>query len=195
MYEPIRALKAQLDTDTGGVYLDRDTHWTEYGGMSMVEQIVERVAPGLYDPAEVTVAGVEPLEGDLTRILGLPETYDVVDLAVDRLGVSTTELDEQAVDGSYPIRRFVSDAPTAPMVEGRTVMLFDSFSFPIIEEMTPYFEELTLVHWDAVGSVDVAGLMAEADHVVVQVAERNFTFRVGEKLFDAGLLDQLDAAA
>ncbi|MDY7105985.1 MAG: hypothetical protein S0880_32770 [Actinomycetota bacterium] len=191
VYGPVLRLKEELDDESGGVYLDRDTHWTEYGGMAMVAQVLDRVAPGVFDPADVAEVGVQPLEGDLSRILGLPETYEVVDLEVDRKGVSTTELESRAVEGSYPIRRFVSEANTAPLVEGSTLMLFDSYTFPVIEEMAPYFEELTLVHWDAVGAVDVAAMIADADHVIVQVAERNLTFRVGEKLFDADLLDQL----
>jgi hypothetical protein len=186
LYRPIEALKT---ASAEPIYHPRDTHWTGKGSGVLLEGVVESLQPGLWRPDEFVDTGLEPFEPDLTRLLGLGQNIQTPLYEVRRDGVTTVEGPEEAVDGSFPTRRFTSTSTAAPLIEGRTVMIYDSFTLGSLTNLAPYFADITFVHWNALGVADLGPLLGDADTVVAEGAEREFTWRMREKLAATGLAD------
>jgi hypothetical protein len=77
----------------------------------------------------------------------------------------------------------------APLVQGRTVMLYDSFTIGSITNLAPFFEDITFIHWNALGTIDLPAELAGATTVIAEGAEREFTWRMREKVSTSGLAD------
>jgi hypothetical protein len=186
LYGPVEALKAQSPVP---VYHPRDTHWTQRGAAVEVQQLVERLQPGLWRDSDLHATGQTELVPDLTRLLGLPKTDHEESYAIVRPGVTTTEGPPTPVQGDFAIRHFRSTSTAAALIPGHTVMLYDSFTLPAVEMLAPFFSDLTLVHWNVIGKADVEGLLRDADRVVAEGAEREFAWRMGDKVVGTGLVD------
>ncbi len=180
LYGPLLERKAAQPEP---IYHPRDTHWTMEGGAIYVERLIEALEPGLWNDAELVETGQQDIVPDLTRLLGLPQTEQETAFAVRRSGVETTENAPQPVEQvEFPIRNFTSTSSGAALVEGRTLLVYDSFTLPVIDLLAPFFADVTFVHWNALGIADVAALVEASDRVVIEGAEREFTWRMGEKL-------------
>lgn len=198
LYGPIEALKAASSTP---VYHPRDTHWTQRGAAQYVSEVVERLQPGLWDDGELVQTGTATLTPDLTRLLGLPKTDTEDAYAVQRPGVTVSEDPPIPVAGDFAVRRFHASATGGTsLIAGRTVMIYDSFTLSAVDLLTPFFADLTLVHWNDIGKTNVAELIAAADTVVVEGAEREFAWRMSDKVagvpapsVGAALLGELEA--
>jgi hypothetical protein len=190
LYGPLETLKAQSPVP---IYHPRDTHWTQRGAAVEVQELVEGLQPGLWQDSELQSTGQTALVPDLTRLLGLPKTDHEEAFTVVRPGVTTTEGPPTPVEGDFSIRHFQSTSTGVPLITGRTVMLYDSFTLPAVGMLAPFFADLTLVHWNVVGKADVAGMLAEADRVVAEGAEREFAWRMGDKVVGTGLLERVEA--
>jgi hypothetical protein len=190
LYGPLESLKAQSAVP---IYHPRDTHWTQRGAAVEVQQIVERAQPGLWRDDELHATGQAELVPDLTRLLGLPKTDHEESYAVVRPGVTTTEGPETPVEGDFAVRHLHSTSTGAELIGGSTVMFYDSFTLPAVEMLAPFFSDLTLVHWNVVGKVDVDSMLAGADRVLAEGAEREFAWRMGDKVQGTGLLARVEA--
>jgi hypothetical protein len=154
-----------------------------------VQQLVERLQPGLWRDSDLHATGQTELVPDLTRLLGLPKTDHEESYAIVRPGVTTTEGPPTPVQDDFAIRHFRSTSTAAALIPGHTVMLYDSFTLPAVEMLAPFFSDLTLVHWNVIGKADVEGLLRDADRVVAEGAEREFAWRMGDKVVGTGLVD------
>lgn len=187
LYDDLAALKASSEEP---IYHPRDTHWTGIGVQVMFRRLLDSLQPGLWKPEEYVNTGDEAFEPDLTRLLGLTQTVQVPRYEVQRPGVVTTEDEPTPVPGDFAIRHFTSRAQGGTaLVKGKTVMIYDSFTIGSIPNLAPYFEDITFIHWNALGKVDAAPTLAAATTVVAEGAEREFTWRMGEKLSATGLVD------
>lgn len=184
LYEPLEQLKAQSDEP---IYHPRDTHWTGAGAALFVERMVDSLDPGLWRDGALRVAGTADFEPDLTRLLGLPQRVEVPEFEIVRDGVTTTVSAEVPVEGAQPIRRSTSRTTGEGLVEGRSVVIYDSFGLSAIDLVQPFFADVSFVHWNAVDSPEAEALLDAADTVVAQGAEREVTWRVREKLDASGL--------
>ena len=166
---------ADLKTSAGeeNLYIPTDTHWTTFAAGRMVEEIVERVEAGLWDPAELKREREVLRNGDLTRMMGLRDPVSVSVYAIERAGVSPETLPgSQAELPGMRIYRARSEGP-ARIVPVRVFFLHDSFMYSGIEMLPSYFAESAFSHWQTAGHPD--GLSREirsADVVVIQIAER-----------------------
>lgn len=190
LFGPVEALKRE---SAGPVYHERDTHWTEQGAALLARQVVDSLDPSLWDPRALVPGGPTPFEPDLTRLLGLPQTIEIREYAVERPGVTTTAGSETPVDGAPPIERFTSTSTGTGLIGGRTVVLYDSFGIPAIDLLAPYFADVAFVHWNDLGSPEAEAALDGAGTVVAEGAEREFTWRTGDKLGTTGLAERWPA--
>ena len=186
LYRAVDELKAESPEP---IYHPRDTHWTEQGAGVLLERLVDTVRPGMWKPEEYTQVGTEPFQPDLTRLLGLGQTIEAPRYVVARPGITTTEGPETPVAGTFPIRHFTSSAggaAGADLIPGKTVMLYDSFTIGSIPNLAPFFEDVTFIHWNALGTIDLRAQLAGAKTVIAEGAEREFTWRMRDKVSPTG---------
>lgn len=183
------AIEQLTSTSAEPLYNPRDTHWTEQGAGVLLERLVDALQPGLWKPEEYTQVGTEAFEPDLTRLLGLGQTIQAPHYVVERPGVTTTEGPAVAVAGTFPIRHFTSTSSSggAALIPGKTVMFYDSFTIGSIENLAPFFEDVTFIHWNALGTIDLPAQLAGARTVIAEGAEREFTWRMRDKVLPTGL--------
>jgi hypothetical protein len=188
IYDALFQLKASSPQP---IYQPRDTHWTEQGAGVMLRTLVNSVQPGLWNDAEYENRGDQPFEPDLTRLLGLPQAISTPHYEVRRPGVVTTEQASDPVKGTFPVRHFTSvSSAGAPLIPGETVMIYDSFSIGSIPNLAPFFADITFVHWNAVGSsYDLPSRIKAAGTVLMEGAEREFTWRMRDRVAQTGLVE------
>ena len=153
-------LLAQKRSAGDGLYSRKDSHWTTYGSLALVRAVVDRLGDrGRAGKAAIRVRAGEVVDpgraeytGDLTGLLGAPET--------DTLA-----------------RREIHRPAGAPRIAGRTVLVGDSYSDAPLPQLAPYFEDLHVLSWVNTPPAQMAEEIERADTVILETVEREFTFR------------------
>lgn len=157
------------------LYFQIDTHWTNTGAMSYVEGIVERLAPGTFDPAEV-VPAADTRGGDLAKLKGTPRQEFQPGLEVRRPGVTVVESnvsDDERTNVQVVTSKVTST--DAPLIEGITVILGDSFTRQALPLLVPYFEELVFLQRPYLLEHTVGEALEGrvADRIIIGEVQRN----------------------
>jgi hypothetical protein len=168
----------ERDAGNDSLYYADDTHWKPRMTMSAARRLLDHFDPDLWDGAAVAAA-TETRVGDLTRLIGRPDTTTHERLAIDRAGPDAKRLDENDQLGPNDWR---SDA-TEPVLGGHTLVVHDSFLAPAEPWLADYLERSRFVDWTRVDDL-VAGdkdwlisQLVEADRVILQLVERNLLGR------------------
>lgn len=156
------------------IYFHQDTHWTPLGALIATEALIESLAPGLWSPEQVPTDGFANYETDLSRLIGLPARERVPKLVI-RPGVTVTEgTIELAVDidNARDVATFAVEA-SAPAVEGRTLIVYDSFYGINMRRIAPWFRDSVWVHQgDLSDNPTLAASLPAFDRVVIARVER-----------------------
>lgn len=174
--------------DVESLYWRRDSHWNPQGAVLVSAAVVDAVQPGLWDEAAVHVGADTSHVTDLTQLMGLPEEESSPSVEVRRPGVTTTEL---PTSDPTVTRHFVSTTTGGALVPGKTVILHDSFGNIQVDQLAPYFEDVTFVWmragvtesvksgdgrwsvtWPGLAAPELSALVRGADTVVYQSVER-----------------------
>jgi alginate O-acetyltransferase complex protein AlgJ len=161
------------------LYRKSDSHWNGQGASVFVEQVLTRLDPTLLTGhADPFVEGREiEVAGDLGAMLGTPTSDMVVEVTVDRPGV-TLSVGGQTIEptsipklGSRPVLIDVSSTG-ALLIPGRTAVLGDSFYSSARPIFTPFFDDVTMLHNESDARV-IAHVIANSDTIVVELVERS----------------------
>jgi hypothetical protein len=164
-------------------YFRTDSHWTGSGALVAVERLVSGSAPDVWTASEPRLDGEETEVGDLTALLGLADEETVPAWRVDRPGVEVeVEVEEW---GSQSVIRSHATSDGAPLVEGTTVLIGDSFLVGELDLLQPYFEDLVVLRWQTLQGHELADIVdAEPRVVIVQLVARNMANDVYESPLD-----------
>lgn len=160
-------------TDTP-LYYTQDSHWTPTGAMPAIATIVESLAPGVWDPAEITIDGNTRYPMELARLMGKPSDgvtprYVVRPTVVVEDGVVPTPVD---LGNARDIGMFTS-LGTTKVVPGTTLVVYDSFFNINRRRIVPWFERTVWVHaGDLRDHPEIADHLPAIDTIVVVRAER-----------------------
>lgn len=160
------------------VYRQRDTHWDGIGGLTLVTEVIEALR--FEGNHRVVDDGTEALPGDLTRVLGVQSLDPVAQLSIDN-DAREVSTDELIPERPGLIRRVQSTSPD-PMVDGRTVIIIDSFGETAIDSFTQIFSDVTFVTWQSYESPAARAAVADAELLIVQSAERETPRNLSERL-------------
>jgi hypothetical protein len=157
------------------LYFRQDTHWTPLGAVIATRSLVESLAPGVWDDAQMPIEGFANHDTDLSRLIGLPRKERVPRLVVrpgvevERTTVSTgVDLKSARDIGHYVVDR------TAKAVEGRTLIVYDSYFRTNERRIAPWFRDSVWVHADDLKrSPELVADLPEFDLVVVERVERS----------------------
>lgn len=157
------------------LYFRQDTHWTPLGAVIATRALVESLAPGVWDETQMPVEGFASYNTDLSRIMGLPAKERLPRLVV-RPGVDverTTVSTNVDLKNARDIGHYTVD-PAAVAVEGRTLILYDSFFRTNERRIAPWFRDSVWVHTsDLEESPELAADLPAFDHVIIERVERS----------------------
>jgi hypothetical protein len=157
------------------LYFKQDTHWTPLGAMIATKALVQSLTPGVWDDAQMPIDGFANYETDLSRLIGLPAKERVPRLVV-RPGVEmerTVVPTKVDLKSARDIGHYVVDR-TAKAVEGRTLIIYDSFFRTNERRIAPWFRDSVWVHADDLErSPELVADLPTFDQVVVERAERS----------------------
>lgn len=186
--EPVAALRRTLPARE--VFYRTDTHWTQRGAFPYVRAVVR----GARGDAAVAARGRDLVEaaprdfvGDLTRVQGDPRVTRERVFVVRRAGGGRVQREAVTVAGIAGQRTRI-EGGQAPVVQGRTLLLADSFGLTVPDLLPPYFADLTALSWGSGQAATLRDAIAGADTVVLQIVEREV---VRQAAFDGpGLLSE-----
>lgn len=168
----------------GQVWRKLDTHWGPLGASLLGRDIANALDPELVAQTRYTVSGTTQLRGDLSVMLGTPQTETVPQVKIDRPGVTLSA-------NGQPLASF-DKAPTvgygfttitgtstgpAQLYPGKTVIFGDSFLASSISSVVPYFADMSYINYNAAaqeGAITALARRAVAsDTVVLELVQRN----------------------
>jgi hypothetical protein len=160
--------------DSPPLYFTQDSHWTPTTAMPAIGAIVESLAPDVWDPAEITVDGTTRFSLELARLMGLPRYANVPryivrpTVTVEHSVVATPfELTNASDIGVY------TTDPSAKVVPGTTLVVYDSFFNINRSRIVPWFERTIWIHaGDLRDHPEVAALLPKIDTIVLARVER-----------------------
>lgn len=156
------------------IYFHQDTHWTPLGALVATQALIDALAPGLWSQDQVPTDGFAAYETDLSRLIGLPAKERVPKLVI-RPGVDVTEGSielDAAIDNARDIATFAV-SPDAAAVEGRTLIVYDSFYGTNMRRIAPWFRESVWVHQgDLSDHPALVASLPTFDRVIVARVER-----------------------
>lgn len=163
-------------------YIFDDTHWTPQAAALYAGLIIDRLstdavaAPGLFDAGDVVERGTIAYQNDVLGLMGVDRPQSVPRLVSERDGVVTTR-DAEKHDG-VTTRRWVSTGPG--LIEGRTLILHDSFFEVNREVLAPYFADLTALPLSAITRPGTLATLDGYDHVIVLEVQRFVPSYIGD---------------
>lgn len=169
MRPPLAAAAEEYDKP---VYFPQDSHWTNEGALTMLEQIAEELEPGVTDDWEISRRGERQSTADLPPLIGQEGKNDSTsyrlrpDGQTDRTASAVNDLRE-------PVRR-TSD-PLDGMIQRPTLLLGDSFTLPISSYLPAAFSDVTQLYYSTVEPDPglVARTMGDNEVVILEIVERN----------------------
>jgi hypothetical protein len=176
--------------EPGRLFQHGDSHWSFQGSIVFTREVLDRlVSRGTAPPQLRGAPGAVQLpdrhmEGDLYRLMGMPRSDKVANWAVRRAGVTVTTSAIPTPSGRDIRSRTVTAPPGTPLVPGRTLVVYDSFYYNADLQMAPYFQQLTLLHWDDFLPMARAGTLPGFDRVIFEAAQRSWPLRTMEQLPD-----------
>ena len=176
MRGPLAEAQEQLGNP---LYRPTDSHWNKQGASVFVQEVVTRLDPALLaGDTSPFVDGPEiEAPGDLGAMLGTPRADPIVDVTVERPGVTlsvggqTIEASDVPRLGPAPVTVDVASTE-APLFPGRTALLGDSFSASARPLIAPFFEALAVQHNQSAAPV-LAQTIVDSDTVIVELVERS----------------------
>ena len=168
-------LIAAADGDGPLLYRRTDTHWNDHGALHYSRALLDRFAPDIYDPSELFDRGTVEREGDLNKLLGRDDIELVPHVEVVRPGVEVELSNPAREDGGRSVWLSEATSAGAPLVDGVTVIIGDSFTRSALRVLEPYFEELIFMNRAAIVDRTVLGALQgrQPDRIVVAQVQRN----------------------
>jgi hypothetical protein len=166
----------------GSAYMFDDTHWTQQAAAVYAGLLIDRLGadgvapPGLFDPADVVERGTVAYDNDVLGLMGVDAPESVARLVSERPGVVTTR-DAEKHDG-VTTRRWTSTGPD--LIDGRTLVLHDSFFEVNREVLAPYFADLTALPLSSIGEPGTLASLDGYDHVIILQVQRFVPSFVGD---------------
>ena len=156
-------------------YFKTDTHFNYLGSTRWIEMLVSTLDPGIWEQNAVVDRGQIEFIGNLMTLIGLGQRELVSHLVIDRglPRVASEQLHDRFSDEQTATEHFrAPEEVTLPLIDGRTLMLKDSFMDIPMPSMAQYFRDLTVTDWRSSDSIDFFVQNAlSVDLIVIETSE------------------------
>ena len=151
------------------LYRSTDSHWNAFGASVALRAILARLDAGVrVAPGEIVRRPPLEYTGDLNTLLGIAEQSTTPDRVVRR-------------------------PRGAPKLRGKTVFISDSYGLYTGPLLVPYAEQLTQLPWPTTPPATMVAEIEAADHVIIQIIERELTHQLGDVGPFAALMEAIRA--
>lgn len=185
-------LRKEVEINRRPSHLRQDSHWNQEGSLIAVKQLIEMFQPGIWDESAVVFNGISSYLGDLEGMRGGSKMDETPNFGVQR---SQIEVVLSKYDENFPPRHRRNSemsGPSGSLIEGETLMMFDSFGMRAIEQIVPYFEKLKTLHFEGFTSEDWIQMIKSSDNVLFLCVERGLGHRLTYDMGNSDFLDALD---
>lgn len=168
------AVLAERDRSDLPLYFSQDSHWTPAGALPAIAALVESLAPGVWDPSEITIDGRTRYPMELARLMGKPRDA-ILPKYIVRPSVTVQEtVLPMAVDlGNARDIDVYTTSGSDRVVPGTTLVIYDSFLNINKRRITPWFERTVWVHAGDMRDIpEIAGHLPAIDTIVLVRVER-----------------------
>lgn len=188
------ALRKEVQINRRPLYFRQDSHWNQEGSLVGVRQVVEKFKSNIWDSSAVTFSGVTPYTGDLEVMRGGTKTDETPNFRVsrDQIKVVVPQQDENQILGYRQISQM--SGPVGSLIEGETLMMYDSFGMAAIEQIVPYFQNLKTVHFEDFNTDKWIKMIKSADNILFMCVERGMGYRLTHDMGNERFLDALEIA-
>jgi hypothetical protein len=178
------------------IYEPGGQHHNSIGAMVMGKAIVDAAdtnTPALWDDGELVDLWTKTVMPELAKRGGdwaRRETYTRSQIV--RQGVEVIEctdcarcIEEKALDRPHRSPHFIAESSTRRLIEGRTLIIRDSFIEMYLEPtLTQFFADVRFIHADDIDHASLLEAMESYDRVYIESVERYFPRRA-EHFFSA----------
>ena len=185
-------LRQEVEINRRPLYFRQDTHWNQEGSLVAVKQLIDMFQPGIWDESAVVFNGITSYLGDLEGMRGGSKMDETPNFGIQRgqIKVVMSQYDENFPPGYR--RNSEMSGPPGSLIEGETLMMFDSFGMGAIEQIVPYFERLKTLHFEGFISDDWIQMIKSSDNVLFLCVERGLGYRLTYDMGNSDFLDALD---
>ena len=182
-----KALEA-ADTAPDRIFLPGDSHWTSEGSLIWAQALIRGLVAQGDAPPELAGApkaergGQVAADGDLYRLMGISRPGTVPEFLVKRpeVNIRAKSLPSPSGRGVAVFKAWPADASDpAPLVEGRTLVVDDSFFSRAEGQLAPYFQDLQVMHWADFLTYLQRGELPAFDRIVLETVQRGWPERAG----------------
>jgi hypothetical protein len=168
------AVLAERDRSEMPLYFSQDSHWTPAGALPAIAALVESLAPGVWDPAEITINGRTRYPMELARLMGKPRDAILPKYVVrPSVAVQETVLPTDVDLGNARDIDVYTTSGSDRVVPGTTLVIYDSFLNINKARLTPWFEQTVWVHaGDLRDFPEIADYLPALDTIVLVRVER-----------------------
>lgn len=185
----------------GEIFQFGDSHWTTRGALVFAQALVEQLAD--QGEAPDTLRGDpkgehaydEELPSDLYALMGLEKPEQVPVWKVTRKDVTVETSAEPTASGRGLVTYTTSttkgkDGTKPAMITGSTLVINDSFFSRAQLELAPYFERLSVMHYDDFLPAVRAGTLPHFDRLIIETVQRGWPERAawlhqGQPVYEA----------
>jgi hypothetical protein len=157
-------------------YWKTDTHWSPAGAAVYAKGLADHLSPGL--GSKLTIAPKSrTFSGDLSAMIGL-NLEESRDLPQVRTGtVRLDPFDQKWIkEGVYYGRQHWTTTPSKGLIQGKTLLLGDSFNYYAMDNLRPLFADGTALWMRTNSTRQVAKDIAASDTVVLEAVQRSLDY-------------------
>jgi hypothetical protein len=179
-----KQLAAEDKAHPDKVFQHGDSHWTSQGALVWSRAVIAALikqgeAPRSLRAAPKAVpAGVEPATSDLYRLMGITREETVPVWRVSRPDVDITSKRPPTPSGRGK-PTYHAESASAPLIQGRTLVVHDSFFSRAEGQLAPYFSDLAVLHWADFLAYVKAGTLPHFDRIIIETVQRGWPERAG----------------
>lgn len=157
------------------IYFSQDSHWTPTGALAAIRALVDSLAPGVWDPAEIGTDGTSTYPMELARLMGDPRDAVVPAYVVrPTMTVMASTIPTDVDLSEAPEITAYSTTGDGAVIPGTTLFVYDSFFNINRPRIVPWFEDSIWVHvGDLRAHPDLVADLPPIDRVVVERVERD----------------------
>jgi SGNH hydrolase-like domain, acetyltransferase AlgX len=174
LYVGIRRALDDAHASGKQVYLRTDTHWTKLGSAMYAQAVAARLDPELAGRLRLYPVRISAV-GDLTKLIGLtsPELVTSVSLSSGGTVLSNPAAATAGVLKANPRPVSWVTRPSDGLVQGRTLLLGDSFTNAALASLQPLFADGRFVSVGRFPERLIVGEIESSDTVVIEVVQRD----------------------
>ena len=176
------------------LYLRQDSHWDSRGSLVAIKEVVKKFRPGVWSDTYIAYNGELDYTGDLEAMRGGTKTDQSPFFSINRPSIKVVQ---EQYDEAYPpgYRRLSEmSGPDGSLIEGKTLMLFDSYGMAAIEQVVPFFKKLETMNFNNFETKKWIERIKASQNIWFLCVERSLEYRLTYDMGSAAFLDTLDKA-